>query len=170
MPFHIVYGDITQMQVDAIVNAASVSLKKRPGICAAIFHAAGEPLLQKACRDVGYCPPGKAVITPGFHLPARFIIHTASPGWFGSIHNARRILKLCYFHSMGLAAAYRCKSLAFPLIFSGDYAIPRQEALKTAVASIQLFLQQHPSMEIYLVLYRRSIYEYAIRTYGCGEP
>ena len=71
---------------------------------------------------------------------------------------------------MGLAAAYRCKSLAFPLIFSGDYAIPRQEALKTAVASIQLFLQQHPSMEIYLVLYRRSIYEYAIRTYGCGEP
>ena len=68
MPFHIVYGDITQMQVDAIVNAASVSLKKRPGICAAIFHAAGEHLLQKACRDVGYCPPGKALLFPFYGI------------------------------------------------------------------------------------------------------
>ena len=155
MPFTIVRQDITRMQVDAIVNAANTELKMGGGVCGAIFQAAGAAALQAACRKAAPIPTGAAVLTPGFNLPAKYIIHAAGPvyrSWDAA--QSERLLRSAYLESLRLARRHRCVSIAFPLISSGIYGYPKDQALQVAVSAIQEFLADH-DMEVYLVIFDR---------------
>jgi O-acetyl-ADP-ribose deacetylase (regulator of RNase III) len=152
MPLEIVRNDITKMKVDAIVNAANPALKKGGGVCGAIFHAAGEIELQAACDKIGGCPFGQAVITEGFRLPAKYIIHTPGPIWQGGEKNEAETLQASYENSLKLAIENHCQSIAFPLISTGIYGYPKEEALQIAVSTITSFLMNH-DMTVYLVVF-----------------
>lgn len=155
MPFKIVYGDITEMKVDAVVNAANTRLLEGGGVCGAIFKAAGADELGKACREIGFCETGAAVITPGFKLSAKYIIHTVGPVWHGGSSNEEKLLKSCYVNSLALADAAGCCSIAFPLISSGIFGYPPQAAQRAAEEAIAEFLEKRGDiMEVYLVLFR----------------
>lgn len=119
MPFFKVQNDITKMETDAIVNAANRRLRVGGGVCGAIFRAAGVEKLQAACNGLGPIETGQAVITDGFHLPAKYIIHTAGPIYQGGNHGEEALLRACYMNSLQLAKEHGCKSIAFPLISSG---------------------------------------------------
>jgi O-acetyl-ADP-ribose deacetylase (regulator of RNase III) len=155
MPFSIVRDDITKMRVDAIVNAANTRLQMGGGVCGAIFRAAGEAALQEACDRIGGCETGKAVITPGFHLPAKFVIHTPGPVWQGGTHGEEALLRGCYLNSLRLAAENGLNSIAFPLISSGIYGYPKHSALKVATVAIRDFLNDH-DMDIFLALFDKA--------------
>lgn len=155
MPFTIVRNDITRMPVDAIVNAANSALAPGGGVCGAIFAAAGYEELNRACRKLGGCPTGQAVITPGFQLPAQYVIHTVGPVWQGGGHGEAGLLESCYRTSLQLAEKQGCRSVAFPLISSGIYGYPKREALEIAVSAIGAFLRDH-ELEVYLVVFDRS--------------
>ena len=153
MPLQIVRNDITKMNVDAIVNAANSSLMGGGGVDGAI-HAAAGPRLDAACRKLGGCQPGDAKITKGYHLPCKYIIHTVGPVWQdGDMHEAD-ILAACYRSSLELALGRECETVAFPLISSGAYGYPKEEALEIAIQEISRFLLQH-EMLVYLVVYSR---------------
>jgi len=152
MPFEIIRNDITAMSVDAIVNAANSALQMGGGVCGAIFTAAGVSKMQAACNRIGECGVGKAVMTDGFDLAAKFVIHTVGPIWQGGNHNEAQQLSDCYSNSLELARQNKCSSIAFPLISSGIYSYPRDEALQIAISAIGKFLLQH-EMLIYLVVY-----------------
>ena len=158
MPLKIVQNDITKMEVDAIVNAANTSLKMGGGVCGAIFRAAGAGELQKACDEIGGCNTGEAVITDGFRLKAKYIIHTAGPIWQGGGHGEADLLHDCYINSLKLAKDHGCKSIAFPLISSGIYGYPKKEALEIAVSSILSFLRD-TDMQVYLVIFDQDTFE-----------
>ena len=157
MPFKIVRNDITKMPVDAIVNAANISLKKGGGVCGAIFKAADAEELQAECDLTGGCKTGEAVLTKGYKLPAKYIIHTVGPIWEDGKHKEEELLYNCYQNSLKIAMDKGCKSIAFPLIASGIYGYPKEEALKIAVSSIQDFLS-HNEMMIYLVVYDKKAF------------
>lgn len=153
MPFTIVRQDITRMQVDAIVNAANTELMMGGGVCGAIFRAAGPDRLQAACDKVSPVKTGEAAITPGFDLPARFVIHAAGPvyrQWDAG--ESERLLRSAYLASLNLALKNKCESIAFPLISSGIYGYPKDLALQVAIAAIRDFLADH-DMEVYLVIF-----------------
>jgi O-acetyl-ADP-ribose deacetylase len=152
MPLEIVRNDITKMKVDAIVNAANTALKMGGGVCGAIFKAAGAIELQAACDDIGGCSIGQAVITDAFKLPAKYIIHTPGPIWQGGSNQEAELLKSSYKNSLILAAKSECKSIAFPLISSGIYGYPKEEALQIAVSTIGSFLYDHDIL-VYLVVF-----------------
>ncbi len=152
MPFQIVRNDITKMKVDAIVNAANSALQQGGGVCGAIFAAAGADKLQEACNQIGSCATGQAVITPGFDLPAQYIIHTVGPVWQGGICGEPARLRECYLNSLQLARQHKCQSIAFPLISSGIYGYPKDQALKVATAAITEFLLKH-DMDVYVVVF-----------------
>ena len=152
MPFQIVRNDITKMTVDAIVNAANESLAEGGGVCGAIFAAAGSEKLTAACQSIGRCDVGKAVMTPGFDLPAGFIIHTVGPVWKGGGFGEAQLLRNCYTNSLILAENHSFSSIAFPLISSGIYGYPKDQALQIAIASIGDFLLKH-DMTVYLVVF-----------------
>lgn len=152
MPFEIIRNDITKMNVDAIVNAANTALKHGGGVCGAIFSAAGPELLQTACDLIGHCDIGEAVMTDGFKLNASHIIHTAGPVWRGGGYQESEHLKSCYHNSLMLAKSKGFESIAFPLISSGSYGYPKEEALKIAIEVIKNFLAQHDMM-VYLVVF-----------------
>jgi O-acetyl-ADP-ribose deacetylase (regulator of RNase III) len=154
MPFQIVHNDITKMQTDAIVNAANSHLQQGGGVCGAIFQAAGADLLQKECDAIGMCPVGHAVITKGYHLTSNYIIHAVGPVWNGGTHGEDKLLLRAYRSSLELAKEYHLNSIAFPLISSGIYGYPKEEALQIAISAISEFLL-HNEMEIYLVVYDR---------------
>ncbi|MHB8128479.1 MAG: macro domain-containing protein [Mobilitalea sp.] len=154
MPFLIIRNDITKVHVDAIVNTANTQLCEGSGTSRAIYLAAGETKLTEACQKIGHCDLGKAVITDGFDLPSRYIIHTVGPVWKDGKSGDGEILYSAYMESMKLARKYNLESLAFPLISSGNYGFPRQQALKIAVSAISDFLLEH-DMLVYLVLYDR---------------
>lgn len=143
MPFLLIRNDITKVQADAIVNTANTELLEGSGASRAIYLAAGEERLQKACRKIGHCDLGKAVITEGFDLPARYIIHAAGPVWRDGASGEEEILYSAYMESMKLAKKRRLSSIAFPLISSGYYGYPKERALKTAVSAISDFLMKH---------------------------
>lgn len=152
MPLKIVRNDITMMHVDAIVNAANSSLQIGGGVCGAIFSAAGADKLQKACDAIGSCHVGDAVLTEGFDLPATYIIHTVGPVWHGGNQGEQQYLEACYRHSLELALEKNLESIAFPLIASGIFGYPKDQALSVAVDTIGKFLLQH-DMLVYLVVY-----------------
>lgn len=155
MPFEIVRNDITKMSVDAIVNAANSALAPGGGVCGAIFAAAGYDQLDMACRAIGHCDVGQAVITDGFHLPAKYVIHAVGPIWRGGGQNEAALLKSCYISSLQLAEENGCQSIAFPLISSGIYGYPKAEALKIAVSAIGEFLLEH-EMQVFLAIFDRN--------------
>ncbi len=160
MPFAIIRQDITRMKVDAVVNAANRELQEGGGVCGAIFEAAGAELLCQACNRLGPIDTGEAVITPGFGLPARFIIHTAGPVYQDGSSNEAALLRSCYINSLLLAAGNDCRSIAFPLISSGIYGYPKSEALAVATAAIRDFLDSsNDDLEVYLAVFDREAVE-----------
>lgn len=154
MPLSFVNQDITQMPVDAVVNAANSALAPGGGVCGAIFAAAGYEELDRACRAIGGCPTGQSVITPGFRLKANYVVHTVGPVWQGGGRGEAGLLRSCYETALALAADHGCRSIAFPLISAGIYGYPKGEALEIAVSAIQTFLQDH-DMEVFLALFDR---------------
>lgn len=152
MPFTIVHQDITKMKVDAIVNAANINLQMGGGVCGAIFKAAGVAELQAACDKLAPIKTGEAVITPGFALPAKYIIHAAGPVYSrNNAEQSEQLLRSAYINSLQLAIRNKCKSIAFPLISSGIYGYPKDEALRVAVLAIKDFLADH-DLDVYLAM------------------
>lgn len=158
MPFEIVRNDITKMQVDAIVNAANSALKAGGGVCGAIFKAAGSKELQQECDKIGGCKVGESVITKGYNLFAKYIIHSVGPIWQGGKNGEEQLLYNCYINSLNLAKKLNIESIAFPLISSGIYGYPKNEALKVALSAIEQFLFNNEMM-IYLVVYDVKAFE-----------
>jgi O-acetyl-ADP-ribose deacetylase (regulator of RNase III) len=137
--------DITTLDVDVIVNAANSDLAPGGGVCGAIHRAAG-PELAVACRLAGPCPTGQARITPGFRLPARFVIHAVGPIWEGGTSHEAELLASAYRASLDLAKANRLASIAFPAISTGIYGFPLDRASETAVATVRAELRQPGSV------------------------
>jgi O-acetyl-ADP-ribose deacetylase len=164
LPFKIVRNDITKMQVDAIVNAANTSLKMGAGVCGAIFSAAGKDELQKECDVIGGCDVGQAVITKGYKLPAKHVIHTVGPIWKDGKSNEQQLLANCYTNSLNLAMEKECTSIAFPLIASGVYGYPKEDALTVAINSIRDFLEENDIM-IYLVVFDKKAFALSQKRY-----
>ncbi len=152
MALHIVRNDIVKMKVDAVVNAANTSLQIGGGVCGAIFRAAGEDALRIECEKIGGCEAGKAVITRGFNLPAKHIIHTVGPIWRGGLAGEAVILRSCYKSSLELAKKYKFDSVAFPMIASGTYGYPKDMAVDIAIDELGSFAMTD-DMDIYLVVY-----------------
>ena len=129
-------GDITDERVDAIVNAANRQLRGGGGVDGAIHRAAGADRLQAACRAIGECPPGQAVVTDGFDLPALFIIHTVGPVWLGGAASERETLASCYRTSLAVADEVGARSVAFPAISTGVYGYPISPAARVALDAV----------------------------------
>ena len=141
----VVEGDITRLEVDAIVNAANVRLAGGGGVDGAIHRAAG-PELPAACRAIGVCPAGEARITPGFRLPARFILHAVGPVWQGGRAGEADLLAGCYRNALELAARHGLATVAFPAISTGIYGYPPDEAAPVAVRAAAEVLAREPGL------------------------
>ncbi|MBQ9843070.1 MAG: macro domain-containing protein [Oscillospiraceae bacterium] len=151
MPFSIVRNDITHMNADAIVNTANPQPVIGSGTDARIHTKAGPQLLQ-ARQKIGSIPRGQAAITPAYGLQAKYVIHTVGPVWTDGTQNEEALLRSCYDNSLALALQYRCRSVAFPLISTGNYGFPKDKALQIAIAAFSAFLTEH-EMQIYLVVF-----------------
>ncbi len=160
MALEIVQNDITKLRVDAIVNAANSGLLRGGGVCGAIFAAAGAEQLEKACAKIGHCDTGEAVMTEGFRLPARYIVHTVGSVWRGGMQNEEALLRSCYTKSLELAKSHGLQSIAFPLISSGIFGYPKEQAVEVALSTIETFLQKN-NMDAFLVLFDEETYHLA---------
>ena len=157
MPFNIIRNDIIKMNVDAIVNAANTDLQAGGGVSGAIFEAAGVRELQKACDKLAPINIGDAVVTKGYSLSAKYIIHTAGPFYIDGNHDEESLLRSCYENSLDIAKKNKCKSIAFPLISSGIYGYPKDEALKVATDVIGEWLMAS-DMDVSLVVFDKEAF------------
>src|ERR687898_1651032 len=139
----VIQADITTLAVDAIVNAANPSLLGGGGVDGAIHHAAG-PRLLEATRKIGGCPTGEARLTPGFDLPAKWVIHTVGPVWQGGHPREEELLASCYRESLKLASSVGARTVVFPAISTGAYGFPMERAARIAVNEIVTYLDRHP--------------------------
>lgn len=161
----IVRGDITKLDVDAIVNAANSSLLGGGGVDGAIHRAAGPKLLEE-CRTLGGCKPGEAKITRGYNLPARFVIHTVGPVWSGGNRGEQQILADCYRNSLQLVVQNGIKSIAFPAISCGAYGYPISDAAQIATKTVRDFVRANDQVEkVIFVLNTNEI----LSAYQCGS-
>ena len=158
MPFNIIRDDITRLETDAIVNAANSKLIAGGGVCGAIFSAAGVDELQKECDKIGFCGIGEAVITKGYKLKAKHVIHTVGPIYGQDPANEESQLYSCYKSSLELAKKKKLNSIAFPVISSGIYGYPKAEAIKIATRAIKDFLVGN-EMDVYLVVYDQKAFQ-----------
>ena len=142
----VVEGDITELNVDAIVNAANTSLLGGGGVDGAIHRAAGPELLAE-CRTLHGCPTGDAKITRGYRLPARWVIHTVGPVWRGGHDFEDEVLANCYRRSLEVAVQSGARTLAFPAISTGAYGFPLERATRIAVREVRAFLENNPAIE-----------------------
>ena len=147
----IIKASITDLDTDAVVNAANDGLRAGSGVCGAIFQAAGYDQLQAACHAIGHCDTGSAVITPGFHMKAKYIIHAVGPIYSGGKHHEQALLYGAYNASLKLAVENKCHSIGFPLISTGVFGYPKEEAWRTAIQACQDFLAKHPHHDIQIV-------------------
>ncbi len=148
----LIKGDITKLNADAIVNAANSSLLGGSGVDGAIHRAAGRELYE-FCKTLNGCPTGDAKISPGFGLPARYVIHTVGPRWRGGDENEPELLKSCYNKSLQLAVDNNCKSVVFPCISTGVYHFPKEEAAEIAINTISDFLKNHNDLKVSVCIF-----------------
>jgi len=154
MPVFTVRGDLTKMPVDAVVNAANEALAMGGGVCGAIFRAAGPEKMAAACAAIGRCETGRAVLTEGFGLPAKYVIHTVGPVWHGGDRGEEAQLRACYRACMALAAERGFRTVAFPLISAGIYGYPKEQAYGAAVTELTSFLlETGADITAYVVLF-----------------
>ncbi len=155
MPYNIIIENIVKLEVDAIVNAANNQLQAGGGVCGVIFLAAGEDEMQQACDEIGFCETGNAVITKGFNLPAKYVIHAVGPVFIDGKHNEESLLFNTYKNSLLCAKNNNIRSIALPLISTGIYGYPKDKALNVATRAISEFLLDN-DMDISLVVYDKS--------------
>jgi O-acetyl-ADP-ribose deacetylase (regulator of RNase III) len=152
----LIEADITELKVDAIVNAANESLLGGGGVDGQIHRVAGPGLLEE-CRKLSGCPTGQAKITAGYNLPAKWVIHTPGPIWRGGDYQEDTLLASCYRNSLKLAVKYEAKTVAFPMISTGIYKFPPARALKIAIQEIKQFLATDKFINnVYIVSYRKA--------------
>lgn len=165
MPFQIIRNDITKVQADVIVNTANPQPKIGRGTDSAVYAAAGADALLEARRKIGGLAPGQAAATPAFALPAKYIIHTVGPVWTDGKSGERDILRACFENTLALALELKAESIAFPLIATGVYGFPKDEALNIALSEIGKFLLLH-EMTVILVVFGRQTFELSAQIVG----
>lgn len=166
MPFSIVRNDIARVRADVLVNAANERLAAGGGVCGAIFAGAGASKMTAACAQIGHCPTGSAVTTPGFDLPCRWVVHAVGPIWRGGTYGERGLLRSCYRSVFAEVARLGATSVAFPLISAGIFGYPVREALDVARAEASAFLNDHPDVEVTLVVFTRDVVAQGVALLG----
>ena len=166
MPFSIVRSDIARVRADVLVNAANERLAAGGGVCGAIFDGAGRSKMAAACAQIGRCPTGSVVTTPGFDLPCRWVVHAVGPIWRGGTHGERELLQSCYRSVFAEVARLGATSVAFPLISAGIFGYPVREALDVARAEASAFLDDHPDVEVTLVVFTRDVVAQGVALLG----
>ena len=147
----IIKEDITNMDVECVVNAANEYLRAGSGVCGAIFEKAGIDELTKECMQIGHCPTGGAAITHGFSLKAKYIIHAVGPVWYGGVEREDEKLYSCYLSALQLAQKAKIHSIAFPLISTGVFGYPKKEAWHTAIKACIDFIKENKDYDIKIV-------------------